>query len=203
MISDGAARMGDRILVSGNQLVRIYFRIIVVFYRILIGQPFFHVYHNHSPQSGLLSFIGSFAPPDYPELAQKNCTSLKMILDFSTNQKNHANCHEKVYNFYNCRWSSTMNFFKQNFNLFLLGLLYFGTFTAPAQAYIDPGTGNFIIQMLVAGIAGSLFLLKTYWQKLKNWITGRGTDDTAASSSKEQPTKASTDASDSGDTEIK
>lgn len=96
-----------------------------------------------------------------------------------------------------------MNFFKQNFNLFLLGLLYFGTFTAPAHAYIDPGTGNFIIQMLVAGIAGSLFLLKTYWQKLKNWITGRGTDDTAASSGKEQPQKASSNTSDSSDPETK
>lgn len=80
-----------------------------------------------------------------------------------------------------------MTFFKQPFNLILLTMLYFGFFTSRAEAYLDPGTGSFIIQMIVAGVAGSLFLLKTYWQKLKNRLFGKNDEEnhqTKASDSK-------------------
>lgn len=33
-------------------------------------------------------------------------------------------------------------------------------------AYVDPGTGSYLIQLLIASILGSLFVLKTYWRKL-------------------------------------
>ncbi len=33
--------------------------------------------------------------------------------------------------------------------------------------YIDPGTGSLIIQVLIAGFLGSLFLLKIFWSKVK------------------------------------
>ena len=33
-------------------------------------------------------------------------------------------------------------------------------------AYLDPGSGSFIIQMLLAGGLGLAFLIKTYWRKL-------------------------------------
>ena len=36
-----------------------------------------------------------------------------------------------------------------------------------AHPYIDPGTGSLIIQALIAGAVGALFLLKTYWLKVK------------------------------------
>ena len=36
-----------------------------------------------------------------------------------------------------------------------------------AQAYIDPGTGSIFIQSLAAAIAVGLFVIKTYWHKLK------------------------------------
>ncbi|MEW6710482.1 MAG: hypothetical protein AB1403_11720 [Candidatus Riflebacteria bacterium] len=65
-----------------------------------------------------------------------------------------------------------MRFFKQPFNLLILGVLYLVVMASPAYAYLDPGTGSFIIQMLVAGIAGALFVLKTYWQKFTGFFTG-------------------------------
>jgi hypothetical protein len=34
-------------------------------------------------------------------------------------------------------------------------------------AYLDPGSGSFIIQMLLAGGLGLAFLIKTYWRKIK------------------------------------
>ncbi len=40
------------------------------------------------------------------------------------------------------------------------GGLLFLSFTAPAYAYIDPGAGSFIIQMLAAVFFGALFYLR-------------------------------------------
>ncbi|MDD3731652.1 MAG: hypothetical protein PHU88_04675 [candidate division Zixibacteria bacterium] len=36
-----------------------------------------------------------------------------------------------------------------------------------AQAYIDPSTGSYILQLLLAGILGALFTLKLYWRRIK------------------------------------
>jgi len=41
----------------------------------------------------------------------------------------------------------------------------------PAHAYLDPGSGSFIVQMIVAGLMGSLFMLKLYWKKVKEFFT--------------------------------
>ena len=38
-------------------------------------------------------------------------------------------------------------------------------------AYLDPGTGSFIFQMLIAGFVGGLFALKLFWAKIKIFIT--------------------------------
>ena len=35
-----------------------------------------------------------------------------------------------------------------------------------AHAYLDPGTGSAVIQMVVAGVMGALFVIKMYWRKL-------------------------------------
>jgi len=37
-----------------------------------------------------------------------------------------------------------------------------------AFAYLDAGTGSIIIQALIAGIVGSLFAIKLFWNKIKN-----------------------------------
>jgi len=36
-----------------------------------------------------------------------------------------------------------------------------------AQAYIDAGTTALIIQFLIAGAVGGLFLIKVFWTKVK------------------------------------
>jgi hypothetical protein len=40
-------------------------------------------------------------------------------------------------------------------------------------AYLDPGSGSFIIQLLIAGAAGILFTFRGYWSSLINKITGK------------------------------
>lgn len=34
-------------------------------------------------------------------------------------------------------------------------------------AYLDPGSGSFLIQLLIAGLVGAGFLIKAYWKKIK------------------------------------
>ena len=36
---------------------------------------------------------------------------------------------------------------------------------ADAYAYLDPGTGSFVLQMLLGGIAGMMVVARLYWQK--------------------------------------
>ncbi|HOD34428.1 MAG TPA: hypothetical protein PLR20_01475 [Syntrophales bacterium] len=39
-----------------------------------------------------------------------------------------------------------------------------------ASAYLDPGTGSYIFQVLLAAIIGGLFAIKTYWLKIRDFI---------------------------------
>ncbi len=34
-------------------------------------------------------------------------------------------------------------------------------------AYIDPGTGSYLLQLMLAGFLGLAFTMKIYWQKIK------------------------------------
>lgn len=36
-----------------------------------------------------------------------------------------------------------------------------------AHAYIDPGTGNYLLQLIVAALFGAIFALKVFWTKIK------------------------------------
>ena len=50
------------------------------------------------------------------------------------------------------------------FTLFLACILVL--IPCDAFAYIDPGTGSMILQLLLGGIAGTLVVGKLYWHKL-------------------------------------
>ncbi len=43
---------------------------------------------------------------------------------------------------------------------------------AGAQAYLDPGTGSIILQMLLGGVAGGLIIGKLYWERLRMFFGG-------------------------------
>ena len=49
-----------------------------------------------------------------------------------------------------------------NFHL----VVFLAPFLRP-QAYLDPGSGSFLIQLLIAGLVGAGFLIKAYWKKIK------------------------------------
>lgn len=41
-----------------------------------------------------------------------------------------------------------------------------------AYAYLDPGTGSYIFQMLLGLMVGAVFAAKIYWQKLISFFSG-------------------------------
>ena len=52
-------------------------------------------------------------------------------------------------------------------NIFvILFFFFFPVFSA--QAYLDPGVGNMLVQLVAAGLAGALVLLKIFWSRIKS-----------------------------------
>jgi hypothetical protein len=57
-------------------------------------------------------------------------------------------------------------------NPFYAAGLWFGLLKplASQHAYLDPGSGSFLIQLLIAALLGGLFLLKAYWGKITTFF---------------------------------
>lgn len=58
-------------------------------------------------------------------------------------------------------------------------------FTSPAFAYIDPGTGSMLLQVIGAGIAGAIFYFRDLRYKVLSMFSRRPAPD--AEESGEQP----------------
>jgi hypothetical protein len=39
-----------------------------------------------------------------------------------------------------------------------------------AQAYVDPGSGSMLLQLLLGGVAGAVVLVKYYWHRLRTLL---------------------------------
>lgn len=54
----------------------------------------------------------------------------------------------------------------------VLIFLLFYLFVAPAKvyAYLDPGSGSFVFQLLLGTLLGGLVAIKIYWKKVKNFF---------------------------------
>ena len=52
--------------------------------------------------------------------------------------------------------------------------------TLPVLAYLDPGTGSYLLQILIASAVGALFAIKPFFTKMKEMfakIAGKQRDD--------------------------
>lgn len=47
------------------------------------------------------------------------------------------------------------------------------TISAPLYAYLDPGTGSYVISVIIAGIISAGALIKIYWRKITGLISGK------------------------------
>lgn len=41
-----------------------------------------------------------------------------------------------------------------------------------AYAYLDPGTGSYVLQIAIAGIVSGLFILKIFWRRVVDFFSG-------------------------------
>jgi hypothetical protein len=39
------------------------------------------------------------------------------------------------------------------------------------NAYLDPGSGSFILQLIIAGALGAIFAIRAYWSRIKSAFT--------------------------------
>lgn len=53
--------------------------------------------------------------------------------------------------------------------LILFGIVYL-IFPQTIFAYLDPGTGSYILQIVLAAIVGAAFTIKLYWTKVKSFV---------------------------------
>ncbi|MBI4847172.1 MAG: hypothetical protein HY808_01155 [Nitrospirae bacterium] len=53
-------------------------------------------------------------------------------------------------------------------NLILTILMLVIIFPSIAYAYLDAGTGSYILQLILAAFFGGLFAIKLFWNKIKN-----------------------------------
>lgn len=52
-------------------------------------------------------------------------------------------------------------------------LTHLATFFASPDLYLDPGSGSFLIQLLLAALLGIGVAAKMYWYKIKSIFTGK------------------------------
>jgi len=55
--------------------------------------------------------------------------------------------------------------------------MFSGALSATVFAYIDPGTGSFLLQALVGGVAAVIVLVRAYWRRSIDFVRrGRDSD---------------------------
>jgi hypothetical protein len=78
----------------------------------------------------------------------------------------------------------------------LLGSVVTLFLTGPAWAYLDPGTGSMMLQLLLGGVAGAMVVGKLYWQRLRELVTSvfSGKPSEASRATRATPANASSKA---------
>jgi hypothetical protein len=54
--------------------------------------------------------------------------------------------------------------------MFILLLLFFLLLAEPTHAYLDPGSGSMLIQIIIGAFLGGGLIIKAYWQKIFKFI---------------------------------
>jgi hypothetical protein len=49
-------------------------------------------------------------------------------------------------------------------------LIFMGIFSSEAYAYLDPGTGSYVFQLLIAFVIGGLYAVKLFWAKIVSFF---------------------------------
>ncbi|MFA5877774.1 MAG: hypothetical protein WC845_00110 [Candidatus Staskawiczbacteria bacterium] len=63
----------------------------------------------------------------------------------------------------------TRKFLKSK-NRFIILLFLYLMFPRKACAYLDPGTGSYFIQIIIATLIGTSFSVKVFWKDIKTFL---------------------------------
>jgi hypothetical protein len=55
-------------------------------------------------------------------------------------------------------------------NLFVILTWFTLLFPSEAHAYLDPGTGSYILQIALAALVGTLFAIRLFWGRIKSAV---------------------------------
>lgn len=70
---------------------------------------------------------------------------------------------------------------RSRFVWFTVFVLYFGVVAVPsAHAYIDPGSGSFIFQVLIGGLLAGAVAVKHFWKRITSFFTRRSSGEQTA-----------------------
>ena len=58
-----------------------------------------------------------------------------------------------------------------SFSRLLLTIFAWLAAARAARMYLDPSSGSFILQVLIAGLLGGLLTLKLFWARIKSFVT--------------------------------
>ena len=105
----------------------------------------------------------------------RSITSIDLLIEPSLKRKYFLD-RQKFKYIFSEKWSITNFGEKQMKSLQFLPLTaailaFHSLLFSDAYAYIDPGSGSLIIQMLIGAIVGVGITLKLYWYKLKEAIS--------------------------------
>lgn len=64
-----------------------------------------------------------------------------------------------------------MKYFKFLTKLIALSVLFLLIFLPKAYAYLDPGTGSYVLQLIIGVLLGGLFVIKAFWRNIKTFFT--------------------------------
>jgi hypothetical protein len=56
----------------------------------------------------------------------------------------------------------------------------------PAMAYLDPGSGSMLLQLLLGGTAGLILVIKLYWQSLVSFFKPKKEDESVSNNKEEK-----------------
>jgi hypothetical protein len=77
---------------------------------------------------------------------------------------------------------------KHNVALFAILSMTSLTATIPAYAYLDPGTGSMLLQLMLGGVAVAMIVGKLYFQKLTDIFRGNTQTDQNDASEEQEDT---------------
>jgi hypothetical protein len=59
------------------------------------------------------------------------------------------------------------------YTLFFLSIILL-ILVRDSEAYIDPGSGSYVLQLIVASFFAIIFTLKVFWRNIKAFFSGTG-----------------------------